>query len=85
MKGFRITRQGLRLYHDELVRRTDPRGNPISDWRRCPDRSGRAGYRLRHADSGYVSITPLQLDLTSQTMAKWMQSRHFEDNLTGLS
>ncbi|MEJ2349040.1 MAG: 5'/3'-nucleotidase SurE, partial [Anaerolineales bacterium] len=28
MKGFKLTRQGLRIYRDELVRRLDPRGQP---------------------------------------------------------
>jgi broad specificity polyphosphatase/5'/3'-nucleotidase SurE len=29
--------------------------------------------------TGHVSITPLQLDLTSQTLQAWMEERGFED------
>jgi len=28
IRGFKVTRQGLRVYRDSLVRRTDPRGRP---------------------------------------------------------
>lgn len=86
MKGFRITRQGLRLYHDELVRRIDPRGKPYF-WigGDVPTGVEEPGTDYGTLAAGYVSITPLQLDLTSQAMEKWMQDRRFEDNLTDLS
>ena len=66
MKGFCITRQGLRIYRDELVRRLDPRGRPYY-WI-----GGDAPTGVPEDDTdfgalkeGYVSITPLQLDLTA--------------------
>jgi broad specificity polyphosphatase/5'/3'-nucleotidase SurE len=31
--------------------------------------------------AGYVSITPIQLDLTSQAMKTWLDSHDFEDDL----
>jgi 5'-nucleotidase len=66
IKGFRVTRQGLRVYHDRLDRRVDPRGRPYY-WI-----GGDAPTGVPEDDSdigalaeGYVSITPIQLDLTA--------------------
>ena len=66
IKGLRFTRQGLRIYHDRLDRRLDPRGRPYY-WI-----GGEAptGVPEDHTDigalaEGYVSITPLHLDLTA--------------------
>ena len=66
MRGVAITRQGLRVYRDELVRRQDPRGRPYY-WIGGKSPSGLSEpdtdfWALRE---NYVSITPLQLDLTA--------------------
>jgi len=66
MRGVAITRQGLRVYRDELVRRQDPRGRPYY-WIGGESPSGLSEpdtdfWALRE---NYVSITPLQLDLTA--------------------
>jgi 5'-nucleotidase len=64
--GYRVTRQGMRVYRDELVKRLDPRGRPYywigGDWPTgIPDEGTDIGAVAR----GFVSITPLQLDLTA--------------------
>lgn len=66
MRGMAITQQGLRVYRDELVRREDPRGRPYY-WIGGESPSGLLEpdtdfWALRE---NYVSITPLQLDLTA--------------------
>jgi len=66
MRGVAVTRQGLRVYRDELVRREDPRGRPYY-WIGGESPSGLSEpdtdfWALREK---YVSITPLQLDLTA--------------------
>lgn len=67
LKGFSITRQGLRIYRDELVRRLDPRGKPYY-WiggdlpTGVPEKDTDFGA----LKDGYVSITPLGLDLTAR-------------------
>jgi 5'-nucleotidase len=66
MRGLAITRQGLRVYRDELVRREDPRGRPYY-WIGGETPSGLSEpdtdfWALRE---NYVSLTPLQLDLTA--------------------
>jgi 5'-nucleotidase len=65
MKGFMITRQGLRVYRDALDRRVDPRGRPYY-WigGEAPTGVNEEGTDVGALASGYVSITPLQLDLT---------------------
>jgi len=65
-KGLQITRQGLRVYRDQLVRREDPRGKPYY-WigGQAPTGIPNAGTDFGALAAGYVSITPLQLDLTA--------------------
>lgn len=67
LKGFMVTRQGLRVYRDELVSRTDPRGRPYY-WigGEFPTGVEEQGTDYGAIKAGYVSITPLQLDLTAR-------------------
>jgi 5'-nucleotidase len=66
MKGITITRQGLRVYRDALDRRVDPRGRPYY-WigGEAPTGVNEEGTDVGALAAGYVSITPLQLDLTN--------------------
>lgn len=66
IKGFRITRQGLRVYRDQLDRRIDPRGKPYY-WiaGESPTGVSEEGTDFGSLAEGYVSITPLQLDMTA--------------------
>ena len=65
IKGIRITRQGLRVYRDRLDKRIDPRGRPYF-WigGDSPTGTPEEGTDVGALASGYVSITPIQLDLT---------------------
>ncbi len=69
IKGIRITRQGLSVYRDELVERLDPRGQPYY-WIGGEAPIGKLEERTDFAAlaEGYISITPLQLDLTAHAM-----------------
>lgn len=66
IKGMQVTRQGLRVYRDALDARKDPRGRPYywigGDFPTGVDLAGTDFGALR---AGYVSVTPLQLDLTA--------------------
>ena len=66
LKGIRISRQGMRIYRDELVRREDPRGRPYY-WigGETPTGVNESGTDFGDLGEGYVSITPIQLDLTA--------------------
>jgi len=76
LKGFMLTRQGLRVYRDVLERRLDPRGRPYY-WigGEAPTGVLENGTDFGALKAGYVSITPLQLDLTARealaSMANW--------------
>jgi 5'-nucleotidase len=69
LKGVHVTRLGTREYADTLVRKVDPRGrdyfwiggeDPV--WR--PDE----GTDFHSVDAGFVSVTPLQLELTDHAL-----------------
>jgi len=67
LKGYMITRQGLRVYRDALDKRIDPRGKPYY-WigGDAPTGVDEPGTDFGALQAGYVSITPLQLDLTAR-------------------
>lgn len=75
-KGILITRQGLRVYRDALDARKDPRGRPYY-WigGEYPIGIDEAGTDYGALLAGYVSVTPLQLDLTARNamekLAQW--------------
>ncbi len=75
-KGYMVTRQGLRVYLDKLDRRLDPRGRPYY-WigGEAPTGILEEGTDFGVLKAGYVSITPLQLDLTAykvvEEIKKW--------------
>ncbi|MDQ3518735.1 MAG: 5'/3'-nucleotidase SurE [Gemmatimonadota bacterium] len=69
IKGVRLTTLGRRVYSDSLMRMKDPWGREIfwigggsAEW------SGREDCDFRAVGDGYVSITPLHLDLTYYQM-----------------
>ena len=76
IKGLLVTRQGLRVYRDALVAREDPRGRPYywigGDF---PTGIAEDGTDFGALAAGYISLTPLQLDLTArtalETLKKW--------------
>ena len=73
VKGFMVTRLGKRIYNDAVVERLDPRGGKYY-W------IGGNGENYEHirgtdfyaVEKGYVSITPLDLDMTGmRSMRKY--------------
>ena len=69
--GVLITRQGQRVYRDRLDRRVDPRGHPYY-WIGGDAPSGvvEDGTDYGAIKAGYISVTPLQLDLTGYQRLK---------------
>jgi len=76
LKGYCITRQGMRVYRDELVRREDPRGRPYY-WigGEAPTGIPEDGTDIGALSKCYASITPLSLDMTAydgkKVLADW--------------
>jgi len=74
IRGIEVTRQGKRRYKDELIKREDPYGQPyywlgglgVIDF---PD----DGTDVGAIANGYVSVTPIGLDLTNQPFLKELE------------
>lgn len=66
VKGVSITRLGRRVYRDELVARTDPRGRPYY-WigGEPPGGVPDSGTDIWAITNNHVSITPVHLDMTA--------------------
>ncbi len=66
VKGLQVTRQGLRVYQDELITRSDPRGVPYY-WLGGDPPTGipDQGTDFGALKAGFASLTPLNLDLTA--------------------
>jgi 5'-nucleotidase len=66
IRGICLTRQGLRVYHSRLDERTDPRGKPYY-WigGDAPTGVPERGTDVGALAEGFISVTPLQLDLTA--------------------
>jgi 5'-nucleotidase len=80
LKGYKITRQGLRVYRDALDERLDPRGRPYY-WigGDAPTGIAEEGTDVGALAAGYVSITPLQLDLTDYKSLDLLRDWKFAD------
>jgi len=76
LKGFRITRLGRRLFSDCIIEKVDPRGKKYY-WigGAEPGYSPLDGSDFDAVASGYVSVTPLRVDLTDEgameVLARW--------------
>ena len=78
LQGFKITKQGLRVYRDELVRREDPHGRPYY-WigGEAPSGIPEDGTDIGALSEQYVSINPLSLDLTAYDCAQLLSDWNF--------
>jgi len=78
--GVTITRLGRRVYRDVLVARHDPRGRPYY-WIGGEPPAGHLdeGTDIWAVAHGYVSITPIQLDLTAHELIPALKEWHFEE------
>lgn len=82
IKGFDVVRLGTRHRAERTVEELDPRGNPIY-WVGPPgaEQDAGPGTDFYAINSGYVSITPLQLDLTDyrtfERLSGWLKDIEF--------
>ena len=72
IRGFQVTRQGKRIYRDLLVSRIDPMGR-LYHWigGEVPTGVPEAGTDIGALAAGFVSITPVHLDITAH---QWVDS-----------
>ena len=77
INGIRVCRQGIRDYGRlRLVERTDPRGYPYF-WFGLGPMVQTPGHStdLEAMDDGYISVTPLHLDLTHDPSLELLRAR----------
>jgi 5'-nucleotidase len=79
IQGFRLTRQGVRVYHSRLDERIDPRGIPYY-WigGEAPTGLPEQATDIGALAEGFVSITPLQLDLTAYRVLADLSTRQWQ-------
>jgi len=79
IKGFQVTRLGKRHTAEAVIKSKDPRGHSIY-WVGPPGKKQDAGEGTDFyaVDQGYISVTPLQIDLTHyqaiNSTATWLES-----------
>ena len=80
LRGICLTRQGLRVYHSRLDERTDPRGKPYY-WigGDAPTGVPERGTDVGALAEGFISVTPLQLDLTAYRALTDLNTRRWEE------
>lgn len=77
LRGFEVTRLGTRHNAESMIKTTDPRNKTIY-WIGAtgPEQDAGPGTDFHAVNSGYVSITPLQVDLTNysafEQVSKWL-------------
>ncbi|HPH98530.1 MAG TPA: 5'/3'-nucleotidase SurE [Anaerolineaceae bacterium] len=90
IKGLQITRMGLRVYHDKLDKRMDPRNRPYYwTFGEIPTGIPERGTDIGAISDGYVSITPIHLDLTAYQslpdLNSWEWSLHRRGKISTVS
>ncbi|GAB6067731.1 5'/3'-nucleotidase SurE [Methylothermus subterraneus] len=77
IRGFQSTRLGQRHKAEPVIKATDPRGRPVY-WvgPAGPEQDAGPGTDFYAIRAGYVSVTPLQIDLTRyaalESLAAWL-------------
>ncbi|MDD3725988.1 MAG: 5'/3'-nucleotidase SurE [Candidatus Ratteibacteria bacterium] len=76
VKGIRLTYQSKARYEEEYEKRTDPRGNSYY-WLKGVFKkvNNEKGSDVDAVKQGYISITPLHLDLTSYSLLSYLQKK----------
>ena len=83
VKGVHLTRLGMRVYRDALVTRQDPRGRPYYWIGGLPPKGvADHGTDIWALENRLVSITPINLDMTSHRMIEDLKRWHLEDLLS---
>lgn len=83
VRGIQITRLGRRIYRDVLIKRLDPKGRPYY-WIGGDPPSGEPeeGTDIGALARGYVSVTPLNLDMTDEAQLARLRQWGLQWNLS---
>lgn len=77
--GIRWTRQSVRHYDGRVVPAKDPMGRPLYWFTVTPIEETEEGTDRWAVERGYVSMTPLRLDITDEKELATLQSRGLQD------
>jgi 5'-nucleotidase len=79
IKGVQITRMGQRIYNDKLDARIDPRGRPYY-WigGSVPTGIPDDGTDVGALHNGYISVTPIQMDMTAYQFEATLRTWHLQ-------
>jgi 5'-nucleotidase len=81
LRGVRVTRLGRRTYRDDVVQLSDPEGEACYKIGGEPVCEMEEGTDVQAVAEGYISVTPVSLDLTDhaylEEMCKWRGSEGF--------
>jgi 5'-nucleotidase len=81
IRGVAVTRQGRRVYSETVVRKLDPRGKAyywIGGIEPKWERQGDTDYDA--VTNGWISVTPLHLDLTNHRAIDELKARRLSMN-----
>jgi len=82
IKGFKITKLGSKKYKDIIERRVDLRGRPYY-WLAgeiIPDPGISEDTDIYAVEKGYVSLTPVKINLTDYDTLEWLKSAKLDIN-----
>lgn len=84
IKGFMLTSRGKRRYMDKFTCVKDPRGKDCYWLAGDVEEDHAPGTDVAAVAEGYVSVTPIYLDMTNYSLLYDMKSAGVEENLTKL-
>jgi len=79
IKGFRITRKGIRVYREKVTPLKDPKGRSYYWISGRPEDVLDEGSDVRAVSEGYVSITPIHMDMTHYPSLEILRLAGFEN------
>lgn len=79
IKGFRITRKGIRVYREKVTPLKDPKGRSYYWISGRPEDVLDEGSDVRAVSEGYVSITPIHMDMTHYPSLEILRMAGFEN------
>ena len=78
LKGFRVTRKGVRIYREKVTPLKDPKGRSYYWVSGRPEDVMEEGSDVRAVAEGFVSITPIHMDMTHYPSIELLRKAGFE-------